>query len=1533
MSKVGVLSAVVVISSFILPLSGADGFYWEETRYVVPDGVLFSEVHSTDDGLVFLWQDAPPDNTTETFFISLATSVDGENWIYNRQFLGPYYREEQEIPYFAASVSNDGDIFVAVSEEDYSIHIYRSLDFGLEFEKLSTTSTLTLRGKPRLFHTSAGGLLLFVNSEQKVGVSESSGISYSFSTDGLEWSQFRRLNLPEELGASFLPVHLSHQGEDFVFYQGYAEANSTSFQIFMKRSGDGGRTWGVRQLLTDFIDPDDVGGDFSDYNNQRPSIVSLGSDIAIAWERRRDGQNSQIFYGTVSPQGRFTTPAVRVSNGNFVCNAPRVTSQDGEGYITWFDNSRGNNSVSFAWHNGLAWERVRLSTALPSNSQFPQFAHYRNSFFVVWENEVDARTQIVMVPPDSTVVAPVLRASNFVPGRANSQAQYTVRWDSPYDSSGIAGYSHILSRSPSMVPPRRVTILDDRRVVTAEVAEDGVWYLNVAATDYAGNWSEVSSVQIVRDTTPPNMVSISPLEVDENGRLPSNTGIIGWIPPKNETSLSGYSWRYQRLGDEGFDGDIEEINALAPAGEVLGLETTTNFYNLDNGLWSFSVSAIDVAGNVGEPTRVVFRLNKYRPVTYITRIAVESDILGRYSYSITGRGFSVGGRVESIVFDSDRAEPYDLLISGDNATYEVETDRFINGSLPEALPSAEYWIGVVHPTRGIHFSPSPIALASIGTVKLGDFYARPGGGISVFGARRFTLSPGLLFLVVSVLLLGVLVVMTTGRLAVIVTQGRELRREALELIESTEVPKSVRMKRIESMKRKELALGVRFKFALLVTILMLLIVVMVSLPLAYVTNRNQQEILINGLLQRTEVLLESLVSGTRTYLPTQNFLELGGLPSQMSAMGEDARFVTITGAPVAIEYGEGYDYIWATNDSELLKDGRLDPGVVAMSDDISTELGALAERLNEEAAARVDEVAEEIRLINEKVDPLVAEFIRTSDPEIEEAINVMQEQLRLLNATLNERLQEIGNVVLSYPTYDAMVMDRSNFYYVFYKPVLYRSASDSTYYRGTVRLGVSTARIASEIEERQRQLLVLISLIAVAAIVLGIGGSLILASIIIRPINILVKGVETIRDAGDVVKELNDHIIITKTKDELSMLAGVINQMTENLVEAARANEMLLVGKDVQKQFIPLDVLSGSTKMTTGGAENDGVKIFGYYEGAKGVSGDTFDFIDLDGRHHAFIKCDVAGKGVPASLIMIQVSTVFSNFFREWKQRRQMVVARGRSLELPDLSLLAYRINDTINSVGVAGRFAALITGIIDTRTGKCVLCHAGDSLVHIYDHQAAKVVTRKLAPIPAAGSVSSDLIRDTTGYKKEVHTLTAGDALILYTDGLEESQRKYRNDLFEVIKLMSSDAVAGSDGVDNEDFGNDRIHEIVTTYYSGGIYLLEKHANPIKGEKLEFDFSNAEGTIEGAVLATVSVEKIFRIYPDPSAVVGDVVQVDRKINDFLKKHFRQYDNYFYNPIEPRGVSEEDASIYAHFSHLREDEQYDDLTVLGILKK
>jgi hypothetical protein len=58
---------------------------------------------------------------------------------------------------------------------------------------------------------------------------------------------------------------------------------------------------------------------------------------------------------------------------------------------------------------------------------------------------------------------------------------------------------------------------------------------------------------------------------------------------------------------------------------------------------------------------------------------------------------------------------------------------------------------------------------------------------------------------------------------------------------------------------------------------------------------------------------------------------------------------------------------------------------------------------------------------------------------------------------------------------------------------------------------------------------------------------------------------------------------------------------------------------------------------------------------------------------------------------------------------------------------------------------------------------------------------------------------------------------------------------------------------------------------------------------------------------------------------------IDKVVDDFLKKTFSHYSKYYTHPIE--NPNPDEYPNYNFYTHLMEDDQYDDLTLLAIRKK
>ncbi len=1501
-------------------------------------------------------------------------SEDGTNWSSPVRMLPPVeYTSEDSVSIFSLSQDARGVPVVAIAQSEREIGIYQLNQTRTALEELSTVQTDSTVVVPRLFRDREGNQLLFLTQRILLpNGTEALSIFSTVSPNGRTWEPLSHFIDNTDLKQNFLPYYAFDEQGEYLVFQSLFTGNRNSYQIYFKSRLNGEDQWSREVQVTDFSEYR-LGQDyeFFQFDNQRPHIAAENGRIYLVWERRLSREAPQIYYQQLNSRGEKVDDFEQVSRGTNFTAAPKVTFYRGFPYVLYFDNRNGNQII-LASRNGIFWQEKNLSL-IRGNSTYGSWLSFRGDLFVTWENTFRERRYTYLLRPDKTSPQPLLRTENFRNGGRQRGDQAVLSWRKPADSSGIMGFSYLWDRNPETEPPEDIDQADLRERTRTFIAdEDGSWYFHIKTVDYAGNWSDTLTVSIIRDTQAPDPVIFAKPPTDEMGYLVSNTFSILWNT--DEEFLGGYSYNLNFLGENADFIDPDILRLPEPPRRVLTSRAGVQYTNRDNGIWALSVVAFDDVGNASEPKTLFFRTNKYIPVTYISDIQSSRDRLERVVLRLIGRGFKAGGDVTSVIIDRDGRSPWDYEFkTGD---FNVRTDRIIEDVTVEVLQEGLYRVGVIHPERGLVFARGQLRLDSTGTVRFGDFsYDYKTFWQPVRMARQIWNINRTLFVIIGVLLF-ISTFVTTAVIFQVLRESRELERDVKAVLDGSPLTVQLKKEKLKGMKKRGFSL--RLKFVLAILSLVLFVTLTVSIFLGRYMITTQQTNLSEGLYEKSALLLETLASGARSYLPTQNRLELGLLPGQISAM-EDAMNTTITG--IGVNDPENYNYIWASNNENINayqvfpetvdpddlekpeewsdekfnslidryrtgsgpldlsapeEEDRVDlyqmlsvsdliedftPGETRSQDVLNDSIIQLQNEINENAASLIGDQNQQLDQLSEDAVRLALRGDQASLAEL----RIIQDTISRIEREINDKLKSVSNTVRTYPEFTAENFTPQQQSFLFYKPIVYRNAGMNTYFRGIVRLEVSIENIQNEIIRIQQNIIRITAIITLLAIGAGLFGAIFLAQTLIRPIKRLVRAVEIVRDTQDKSK-LSDHVIELKTRDELSELASTFNQMTEGLVKAAAASKELTLGKEIQKKFIPLETMAiGNRKLTTGELDNEYAHFYGYYEGAKGVSGDYFDFRQLDEEHYAIIKCDIAGKGIPASLIMVEVATIFINYFKTVNVKKDGI----------HLEKLVYSINDLLEEVGFEGRFAAFIVILMNVKTGKCYMCNAGDNLVHIYNNKKNEMFIKTINEVPAAGVFPSFMLEGDKSYKQLPHQMYSGDVLFLFTDGIEEAQRHFRDSNF---KLISCEDQCGQDreGMlkthekesDFEEFGFNRIHAVIEASMHRESYSLFKYHNPQPDQPLDFDFTSCSGDIDQAVLALTAVEKIFRLNPDPSAGSDDRIRIDRKVDDFLKKHFVQYREYFRNPIP-----DEEFPEYIYYSHLKEDEQYDDLTILAIKKK
>lgn len=227
------------------------------------------------------------------------------------------------------------------------------------------------------------------------------------------------------------------------------------------------------------------------------------------------------------------------------------------------------------------------------------------------------------------------------------------------------------------------------------------------------------------------------------------------------------------------------------------------------------------------------------------------------------------------------------------------------------------------------------------------------------------------------------------------------------------------------------------------------------------------------------------------------------------------------------------------------------------------------------------------------------------------------------------------------------------------------------------------------------------------------------------------------------------------TQDDLRLLmavaalAGVAIEnarMHESLITRAALERDLELAKRVQKSFLPKKF-----------PQIAGYEFFAHYESAQEVGGDYYDFIPLPGNQLGVMIGDVAGKGVPAALLMAKVSSD----------------ARFCTLTEPLLTVAIGKLNENMQEAGLLDRFVTFAACVVDLAKHSVTVVSAG--------HMPPVIFRAK------SKTFEDGCTNDQTGlplgviegivYECNTFTLEPNDCVLLYTDGVSESKNRVEKD------------------------------------------------------------------------------------------------------------------------------------------------------------
>ena len=196
-----------------------------------------------------------------------------------------------------------------------------------------------------------------------------------------------------------------------------------------------------------------------------------------------------------------------------------------------------------------------------------------------------------------------------------------------------------------------------------------------------------------------------------------------------------------------------------------------------------------------------------------------------------------------------------------------------------------------------------------------------------------------------------------------------------------------------------------------------------------------------------------------------------------------------------------------------------------------------------------------------------------------------------------------------------------------------------------------------------------------------------------------------------------------------------MRQLQRAETERLRINNELRLAGDIQQGMLPKPLSPGPSM----------VDVAGTLVPAREVGGDLYDYFIHDEKLY-FAVGDVSGKGMPAALLMAVTRALFHSIAPQAPQPGHILETMNRSLaQMDDRNM-----------------FVTFLLGILDMSTGKLRYCNAGHNAPLLL-HDDTVTMLDVVANLPLG--VMPDF-----NYTSQEITLTAGDTLFLYTDGLTEA-------------------------------------------------------------------------------------------------------------------------------------------------------------------
>ena len=237
--------------------------------------------------------------------------------------------------------------------------------------------------------------------------------------------------------------------------------------------------------------------------------------------------------------------------------------------------------------------------------------------------------------------------------------------------------------------------------------------------------------------------------------------------------------------------------------------------------------------------------------------------------------------------------------------------------------------------------------------------------------------------------------------------------------------------------------------------------------------------------------------------------------------------------------------------------------------------------------------------------------------------------------------------------------------------------------------------------------------------------------------------------------DYTQRVPVTK-RDEIGQMEQQFNSMAQQLVESMEQRQILIeqsarleertrieqelrTARLIQHSLLPKEVPALA-----------GWQIARYYESAREVGGDLYDFLSFEDGRLGLVIGDVTDKGVPAAMLMATT--------------RSMLRAAAQVTDSPG-EVLA-RVNELLHADIPPNMFVTCFFAVLDPDSGKLRYANAGHDLP--YQRDAGKVCELRATGMPLG-------LMPGMHYEEQEVIVALNESILFYSDGLVEAHNSER--------------------------------------------------------------------------------------------------------------------------------------------------------------